>query len=118
MIRMERVKYPLIRRTDSRIIAKVNSYEIVCTTAHKAPVSVYFELEAQPGQSMEYTAKLDMASINRTPGFMLIRGWGMGKGIHMVRARLWRRRWHPTPALLPGKSHGWRSLVGRSPWGR
>ena len=25
---------------------------------------------------------------------------------------------HPTPALLPGKSHGWRSLVGCSPWGR
>ena len=29
----------------------------------------------------------------------------------------WRRQWHPTPALLPGKSHGWRSLVGCSPWG-
>ena len=29
----------------------------------------------------------------------------------------WRRRWHPTPLLLPGKSHGWRSLVGCSPWG-
>ena len=29
-----------------------------------------------------------------------------------------RRRWHPTPALLPGKSHERRSLVGRSPWGR
>ena len=29
----------------------------------------------------------------------------------------WRRRWHPTPVLLPGKSHGWRSLVGCSPWG-
>ena len=26
--------------------------------------------------------------------------------------------WHPTPVLLPGKSHGWRSLVGCSPWGR
>ena len=25
---------------------------------------------------------------------------------------IWRRQWHPTPALLPGKSHGWRSLVG------
>jgi len=24
----------------------------------------------------------------------------------------WRRQWHPTPVLLPGKSHGWRSLVG------
>ena len=22
----------------------------------------------------------------------------------------WRRRWQPTPVLLPGKSHGWRSL--------
>ena len=24
----------------------------------------------------------------------------------------------PTPVFLPGKSHGWRSLVGCSPWGR
>ena len=30
---------------------------------------------------------------------------------------LWRRQWKPTPVLLPGKSHGWRSLVGCSPWG-
>ena len=29
----------------------------------------------------------------------------------------WRRKWQPTPVLLPGKSHGWRSLVGCSPWG-
>ena len=29
----------------------------------------------------------------------------------------WRRQWHPTLVLLPGKSHGWRSLVGYSPWG-
>ena len=28
-----------------------------------------------------------------------------------------RRWWHPTPVLLPGKSHGQRSLVGGSPWG-
>ena len=28
-----------------------------------------------------------------------------------------RRQWHPTPVLLPGKSHGWRSLVGCSSWG-
>ena len=28
-----------------------------------------------------------------------------------------RRQWHPTPGLLPGKSHGRRSLVGCSPWG-
>ena len=29
----------------------------------------------------------------------------------------WRRQWHPTPVLLLRKSHGWRSLVGYSPWG-
>ena len=35
-----------------------------------------------------------------------------------VRENKWRRQWHPTPVLLPGKSHGQRSLVGCSPWGR
>ena len=34
-------------------------------------------------------------------------------GQTMVR----RRQWHPTLVLLPGKSHGQRSLVGCSPWG-
>ena len=29
-----------------------------------------------------------------------------------------RRHWRPTPVLLPGKSHGQRSLVGCGPWGR
>ena len=28
-----------------------------------------------------------------------------------------RRQWHPTPVPLPGKSHGWRSLVGCCLWG-
>ena len=30
----------------------------------------------------------------------------------------WRRKWQPTPGLLPGESHGGRSVVGYSPWGR
>jgi len=29
----------------------------------------------------------------------------------------WRRKWHPIPVLLPGKSHVWRSLIGYRPWG-
>ena len=37
----------------------------------------------------------------------------ISQGIHVLS----RRQWHPTPVLLPGKSHGWRSLVGCSPWG-
>ena len=35
-----------------------------------------------------------------------------------TRDLLWRRQWQPTPVLLPGESHGQRSLVGYSPWGR
>ena len=37
--------------------------------------------------------------------------------IYMCVCIYWRRQWHPTPVLLPGKSHGWRSLVGCSPRG-
>ena len=39
--------------------------------------------------------------------------WEIGKD----REAQCRRRWHPTPVLLPRKSHGQRSLVGCSPWG-
>ena len=43
----------------------------------------------------------------------------MGTNIIAVFALLkQRRQWHPTPVLLPGKSHGRRSLEGCSPWGR
>ena len=34
-----------------------------------------------------------------------------------VRNISWRRKWQPTPVFLPGKSRGWRSLVGYGPWG-
>ena len=37
--------------------------------------------------------------------------------IRKTRDLLRRRQWQPTPVLLPGKSHGQRSLVGCSPWG-
>ena len=39
--------------------------------------------------------------------FFLVAPWGMR-----------RRQWQPTPVLLPGKSHGWRRLVGCSPLGQ
>ena len=55
----------------------------------------------------------DSRSIHVTandPVLFLFYGW--------VAFHCQRRQWHPTPALLPGKSHGRRSLVGCSPWGR
>ena len=35
-----------------------------------------------------------------------------------VKEILWRRKWQPTLGFLPGKSHGRKSPVGYSPWGR
>ena len=35
----------------------------------------------------------------------------------LIQTKTWRRQWQPTPVLLPGKSHGRRSLVGCSPLG-
>ena len=41
-----------------------------------------------------------------------------GKGVRQgcILSPCLFRQWHPTPVLLPGKSHGWRTLVGCSPW--
>ena len=39
-------------------------------------------------------------------------------GVHPHIGKIpWRRKWQPTPVFLPGKSCGWRSLSGYSPWG-
>ena len=42
----------------------------------------------------------------------------VSNGVIYLLISYWRRQWHPTPVLLPGKSYGWRSWVGCSPWGR
>ena len=45
--------------------------------------------------------------------------WETAEVLYTVVVTIWqRRRWWPTPVLLLGKSHGRRSLIGCSPWGR
>ena len=44
-----------------------------------------------------------------------VRNVGLIPGLETIP---WRRAWQPTPVFLPGESHGQRSLVGYSPWGR
>src|SRR5574337_975843 len=50
--------------------------------------------------------------------FALLRSVLQGQICLLLQVFLWRRQWQPTPVLLPGKSHGRKSLVGFSPWGR
>ena len=42
---------------------------------------------------------------------------GKNSDFNFSKLFMGRRQWQPTPVLLPGKSHGWKSLVGCSPWG-
>ena len=64
-----------------------------------------------------FSANVFVAEINWTCAF-----WGALLGIMWDTLRHlsgdWRRKWQPTLVLSPGKSHGRRSLVGYSPWGR
>ena len=45
-------------------------------------------------------------------------GYGDFDGLCFSKLFMGRRQWQPTPVLLPEKSHGRKSLVGCSPWGR
>ena len=55
---------------------------------------------------------------HKLQGRSAIKGWKWAVCLLGPRQGRRRRQWHPTPVLLPGKSHGWRSLIGCSPWGR
>ena len=90
------------------------------------------------GRSAEEGARPECGRYGEWPleGAEALRLWGrtcsLGDGVSPLRGgaqrggvgyrrpvTLWRRRQRqPTPVLLPGKSHGRRSLVGCSPWGR
>ena len=52
----------------------------------------------------------------KEPAWQCRRHWRLGFDF-WVRKIPWRRKWHPTPVFLPGKSHGQRRLVGNSLWG-
>lgn len=72
---------------DNRIIANVTSYEMVWATARNAPIRAYFEFEAHPDHRMEYTARLDIASIKSSPRFRSVKENGIGRGIQIEIAR-------------------------------
>ena len=62
--------------------------------------------------ALEYTESLNSENDPWPSGEEV---WSSLEVSRMFMRRKW---WQPTPVLLPGKSHGRRSLVGCSPWGR
>ena len=66
-------------------------------------------------EMLSYSAIAKRSSLQIFQGHYPFDGWFRFLPHSLLLNR--RRRWHPTPVLLPGKSHGRRSLVGCSPWG-
>lgn len=61
---------------------------MVWATARKAPTRAYLELEAQPDPRIEYTARLEIASTNKTARLRSVTGYGIGMGAQRVSARV------------------------------
>ena len=71
-----------------------------------------FQISALPLTSFVIISELQKHSVSQWSP------WPNSKNNSIVDYFMWRRQWHPALVLLPGKSHGRRSLVGCSPWGR
>ena len=70
------------------------------------------------GASNTFSRKVFLACLVLFPAFPVQWCAPEGWGLRPTKTSFRRRQWHPTPVLLPGKSHGRRSLEGCSPWGR
>ena len=73
-------------------------------------------------RSAFFTVQLSYPYMTTGKTIALTRRTFVGKVMSLLfnmlsRLVIWRRQWHPNLVLLPGKSHGRRSLEGCSPWG-
>ena len=78
-------------------------------THYEGPVAILYFMLSLPFRAFQW-----LGGKESTCQFRRCRGCGFSP---WVRKILWRRKWQPTPVLLPGKPHGHRSLVGYSPQG-
>ena len=102
------------------VIHTVKGFDIV----NKAEVDVFLELScffhdpAEVSNLISGSSAFSKSSLNIwmfTVHLMLKPGL---KNFEHYFTGMWKRQWHPILVLLPGKSHGPRSLVGCGPWDR
>ena len=103
--------HPTQRRLELRLSHTLAGSRDISTTTLTALGGDSWQVESE--SLLCYTRSLQ----NPHAG-MLPRPTEKQRAVCPAPAFLQRRRWRPTPVLLPGKSHGWRSLVGCSPWSR
>ena len=73
-------------------------------------------MQSQNYKLLEKNTRVDIHGLEFGMNSEIPKAWALTKK-DKIRLHQRRRQWHPTPVLLPGKSHGRRSLVGCSPWG-
>ena len=88
-----------------------------CLTFHKDTL-LDNPSKVTPNTASCFTITLDSLVMRPLPHSLLPTHDSTASVNQCTQYILRRRQWHPTPVLLPGKSHGWRSLEGCSPWGR
>ena len=72
----------------------------------------YFEIILDPHESQKHNTERSCVSFTQLPPIKLFTI--ISFYIYIYIYIHWRRKWQPTPVVLLGKSHGWRSY---SPWG-
>ena len=82
---------------------------------HSDTVSIKKPFYAHPSRSLFLKIALPWSSL--VAQMVKCLQWGRPGFNPWIRKIPWRRKWQPTPVLLPEKFHGRRSLVGYSPWG-
>ena len=105
--------------------SRVQLYATLWTAAHQVPLSMGFSRQ-ESWNRLPFPSPGDLPDQGFKPQVFciveILYHWAIGEAITSFFIFychwFWRRQWHPTPVLVPGKSQGWRSLVGYSPWGR
>ena len=83
-----------------------------------AGLRTWAALPCRAGQGWNSIVPIQYLLLLQVAHFIKIIAWSISSlPIWKTLHNTFKKR-HPTPVLLPGKSHGWRSLVGCSPWGR
>ena len=105
-----------------QVLCMLSSHVQLCvpswTVACRAPLSMGFSRQVYRVGCQALLQGIFLAQ-GLNPHLLHLLHWQAGSLLLVPpRKPFWRRQWHPTPVLLPGKSHGWKSLVGCSPWGR
>ena len=80
---------------------------------HSGSLMFYWRIQEIYKSSQLYMTQKKVAwMLKNLPAMQVTQVWSLGQ------EEPWRRERLPTPVLLPGESHGQKSLEGYSPWGR